>query len=414
MKCTRILLPLLVAFACAAAALASSKELEDDQADVVMDWSEDTVIDDTEWTDEDGSVGDHGVELQEDFQRGYEEETQYATDEEYIDDYYDYEFDYCRDAYEDEEPVEDYTYDSEDYDSEDYSSEDYDFEDYSSEDYDSEDYGSEDYDYEDYGYEDYDYENYGYEDYDYENYGYEDYGSEDYGCEYAEQEDGQSDESGDYGEYQYAENEETYGEYDYEAAYGNWEYEEENYCEGADGDVFEYETDSYDVESDCKLSAWLPSELLTWDDENIVRTLHRLAEEPWDVRRAVLSEYVESQGWEAIEFLSRFADIAGIDAFGLADDVVSASAMLGAFRLVELGEFDVDDGATMLVGALEDLSEAWIDEVTEITCEDAEELDGSASGWKVVNVVLDLTADSLNGVGEAFCGMSRRISSLKH
>ena len=100
------------------------------------------------------------------------------------------------------------------------------------------------------------------------------------------------------------------------------------------------------------LFSWEPSELLDADDWNLMRTLESLYRDPSAVRRATLNDYIESLGFEAIDFAYRFEDATDSDVLELADDLASVAALLACYRLVERGEIDMDEAVGLLEGAL--------------------------------------------------------------
>ena len=122
-------------------------------------------------------------------------------------------------------------------------------------------------------------------------------------------------------------------------------------------------------ESGLELFAWHPTELLLSQDQEAVRELETLCQEPSGVRRATLNDYLESLGWEAIDFASRFEDVTGIEVLGLADDLPGTAALLGVFRLVERGELGTEEAVDLLRRSVENLSIDWIEGVDEITAD---------------------------------------------
>ncbi len=168
-----------------------------------------------------------------------------------------------------------------------------------------------------------------------------------------------------------------------------------------------------------------PTELLTNSDEDLLRLLERLCEEPSGVRRASLNDYLESLGTEAIDFATRFEDTTGIEVLGLADDIPGTAALLASYRLVEQGEISTDAGVDLLRRSLEHLSQSWISGVARITAdafqEDAqagfsaqpEPVRSSALGEPMVNAVLTVASDSLDRLGGAICSLSRGLKRLR-
>lgn len=110
-----------------------------------------------------------------------------------------------------------------------------------------------------------------------------------------------------------------------------------------------------------------PADLLAPDDEQLLRRLDGLWEEPEGVRRAALNDHLESLGWEAVELAGRFEQVTGIDALELANDLPSAAALLAAHRLVERGELTLDEAVEVLHSSLRNLPPSWVQGVRRIT-----------------------------------------------
>jgi hypothetical protein len=179
--------------------------------------------------------------------------------------------------------------------------------------------------------------------------------------------------------------------------------------------------------SGLELFAWLPGELLTASDQDILRTLARLCEESPDVRRAALNDYLEGIGSEALQFATRFEDATRIEVLGLADDLPGAAAFLGCFRLVEQGELGMDEAADLLRRTLARLSKEWIDGVGEITSDafeheavEAYALQASepaandevAAEHPILGVVASVASRSVAGLGGVVGTVSRRLANL--
>lgn len=142
--------------------------------------------------------------------------------------------------------------------------------------------------------------------------------------------------------------------------------------------------------SGLEVFAWLPGDLLTDADEELLRTLARLCEDPAAVRRAAMSDYLEGLGWEATDLAERFEDATGIEVLGLADDLPGAAAFLGCYRLLEQDELGTDEAADLLRRTLPRLSEEWTRGVASITS-DAFERDDAIEGENPSNA--DAPAD---------------------
>ena len=205
---------------------------------------------------------------------------------------------------------------------------------------------------------------------------------------------------------------------------------EEEYCDWPEGEAIFAEGADWGqtARSGLELFAWHPADLLIPPDQEILRTLETLCEEPSGVRRATFNDYLEGLGMEAIDFASRFEDITGVEVLGLADDLPGAAAFLGSFRLVEQGELGMDEAVDLLEQSLERLSVEWIEGVNEITADAFDNWDGQPASLEddetadwydttsaknpVVNVMVSLAARSLGGVGGAIWSISRRLSDL--
>ena len=132
-----------------------------------------------------------------------------------------------------------------------------------------------------------------------------------------------------------------------------------------------YQSDTYAGENAAvrgpSLSDWLPTELLTVADQDFLRSLELLAEEPQDVRRAELANYLGSIGANSFEFTVRFEETTGVDVLSFVEDLPATAAMLATFRLIEQGAVSTEQGVELLRQALEGLPAEWIEDVREIT-----------------------------------------------
>jgi hypothetical protein len=177
-------------------------------------------------------------------------------------------------------------------------------------------------------------------------------------------------------------------------------------------------------ESGLELFAWRPGELLLSPDQEILKTLETLCEEPSGVRRSTLNDYLEALGWEAISFASRFEDVTGIEVLSLADDLPGAAAFLGAFRLLERGELGMDEAVDLLRRSLQNLTLEWIQGVNEITANayttwepadsglETPDAADSASAGPVMDVMVSLATRSLAGLGGAISNVSRSFAEI--
>lgn len=165
-------------------------------------------------------------------------------------------------------------------------------------------------------------------------------------------------------------------------------------------------------DSGLELFGWTPAELLSWSDQELLRTLGTLQEESSDVRRAALNDYLYSLGTEAQEFAAQFEETTGIEVLGLSDDLPGAAALLATFRLVERGELGASEGVDLLRRSLQDLAPQWIDGVRVITDGDFEDWDGSAQTSPVIDAMISLAVNSLSGVGGTVLDLSQALVAL--
>jgi hypothetical protein len=170
------------------------------------------------------------------------------------------------------------------------------------------------------------------------------------------------------------------------------------------------------------LSAWLPGELLTEQDQNLIRLLARSFEERDEVRRTLLNDYLETLGWEAMKLASRFEDAAELEVLGLNNDLPTLAALLGTFRLMERGELDMDRAVDLLSHEFGSLSEQWIDAVDEIATVEQEETttlldmsgedDGAAGRTTLLWTLKAWAEQSYDNAGVAFRNIMRQVADL--
>ena len=145
-------------------------------------------------------------------------------------------------------------------------------------------------------------------------------------------------------------------------------YQPETY--GGDS-AYSYQSETYVGENSAvrgpSLSDWLPTELLTVADQDFLKSLELLAEEPQDVRRAELANYLGSIGANSFEFTVRFEETTGVDVLSFVEDLPATAAMLATFRLIEQGAVSTEQGVELLRQALNGLPAEWIEDVREIT-----------------------------------------------
>lgn len=185
--------------------------------------------------------------------------------------------------------------------------------------------------------------------------------------------------------------------------------------------------ESQPAESGLELFAYRPEELLTCSDQDLLRTLAMLCEEPSGVRRATLNDYLETLGMDGVDFASRFEETTGIETLGLADDLPGAAAFLGCFRLMEQGELGIEESVDLLRRSVQQFTRSWIDGVGEITtnayesadqavhAEDAmpaEEPRAQEVDTRVVEALWGLAVQSLQEIGDLAEDISDRVSQL--
>jgi hypothetical protein len=114
------------------------------------------------------------------------------------------------------------------------------------------------------------------------------------------------------------------------------------------------------------LSAYLPGELLSDDDQELLRRLSGMLHEDSQSRRAALQNYLESECSDILGLANRLQEATGTDVLGLADNLPGAAAFLAVFRLVERSDLSMDQAVVVLQENLESPSGQWIREVEAI------------------------------------------------
>jgi hypothetical protein len=183
-----------------------------------------------------------------------------------------------------------------------------------------------------------------------------------------------------------------------------------------------------DLSCGVELFAWHPNELLSYQDQEILKTLQRLREDPSGVRRATLNDYLEELGSDAIDFAGRFEDFSGVDVLGLADDLPTAAAFLGSFRLLERGELGVDEAVDMLRHGLDNLSLDWTEGVREITADALDDWDAgidqsedeladwlevTSTARPIVVAMVSIANRSIRGAKGAITTVSTQLSDME-
>ncbi len=286
----------------------------------------------------------------------------------------------------------------------------------------------------------YEYEEYGYE---YEEYGYDMYDSEEddyqsYDEEYQSYQGAYDSYEGEYepyeDEYEYYESQQDV----YEAAPEEpYSYEDEAYYEDEYAAYdSEYETSGYDEDgyddygesyygwselgdssasqtTSLELGDWRPSELLERGDREVIRQLHTLGEEPAGVRRAALNEHLESLGPQAIDFAGQLEETAGIDVLGMCDDLGGVAALLGAFRLVEREEIDMDEAVDLIDRGLGELPTEWVEQVGEITVEEPDVMSGASVERGLIEVMASWADESFGEISSKVRELTADLSAAR-
>ena len=161
-------------------------------------------------------------------------------------------------------------------------------------------------------------------------------------------------------------------------------------------------------ENGLDLFTWRATELLQEKDCDLIRSIDRLATGHASDRRACLNDYIETLGFEAIDFAYRYEDTTDSDVLALADDLPGTAAFLAAYRLIENRKIAIDDAVVLLESALAGLSLDWIEDVGRISASDH-----VASASHPVVVALATAANrSIASLGAATEVISAQIESL--
>jgi len=201
-------------------------------------------------------------------------------------------------------------------------------------------------------------------------------------------------------------------------------YEEHDYCAWPEGEEYVAQQSDESRESGLELFSWQPADLLATADQQLLRTLETLCEDPSGARRSVLNDHLEGMGFEAIDFASRFEDVTGMEALGLADDLPGAAAFLACFRLVEQGELGMDEAVDLLRRSLQSPSLDWIEGVRQITAgafddwnsmpasldEETSESDDTTSAAPLSDIMASLVVRSLDEVQGTLTSLASRVS----
>lgn len=181
---------------------------------------------------------------------------------------------------------------------------------------------------------------------------------------------------------------------------------EEGYCEWPQGEQIASEIRASEgvAESGLELFAWRPADLLAPPDQQLLRTLETLCEEPSGSRRSVLNDHLEAMGPAAIDFASRFEDVTGLEVLGLVDDQPSVAAFLGCFRLMEQGELGMDEAVDLLRRSLQRPTSEWVEGVREITA-------GAFDEWNGLPASLDTPTPQQRGAASSQRPLSEAMAA---
>ncbi len=127
------------------------------------------------------------------------------------------------------------------------------------------------------------------------------------------------------------------------------------------------------------LSAYLPGELLSTDDQELLRRLSGMLYEDSEARRSVLNNYLESEYSDILGLANRLKESTGTEVLGLADNLPGAAAFLAVFRLVERSDLNMDQAVVVLQESLASPSQQWISEVDAIANGSEDESTASVS-----------------------------------
>ncbi|MHB1037910.1 MAG: hypothetical protein ACYC35_21910 [Pirellulales bacterium] len=166
-------------------------------------------------------------------------------------------------------------------------------------------------------------------------------------------------------------------------------------------------------------------DLLTYDDRTFLQSLY--AANPVE-RGQLLRGYFETLGSEAMDFASRFQEIAERDVTELADNMAAVGLLLGSFRMVEQGNLDAEEGVTLVQRSIEGLSADLNDRLNRIASasiapvsperypavlsDQSSEATPAASDPRVVRPLVRVAAIALDAVGSALCDLSRGLTSI--
>jgi hypothetical protein len=213
-----------------------------------------------------------------------------------------------------------------------------------------------------------------------------------------------------------ADQEEEWEPYTYENAYDYADPTEHYGCGYDDGEIEGSSSEASGPAEAPRAAADLfsrqPSELLEESDWALMRTLESLYREPSAARRARLNDYIESLGFEAIDFAYRFEDSSDSDVLALADDLASVATLLACYRLVERDEICIDDAVGLLQRSLSSVTLDWIEGVGEGAASPAAESRADGSVHPVVGAMVAATNRSIVAAKALAAGIAAELAEM--
>jgi hypothetical protein len=143
-----------------------------------------------------------------------------------------------------------------------------------------------------------------------------------------------------------------------------------------------------------------------------MQTLESLYREPSAVRRARLNDYLESLGFEAIDFAYRFENSSDSDVLALADDLASVATLLACYRLVERDEACIDDAVGLLQRSLSSVTLDWIEAVGQGAASPAAESRADGSVHPVVGAMVAVTNRSIVAAKALAAGVAAELAEM--
>jgi chemotaxis protein histidine kinase CheA len=213
-----------------------------------------------------------------------------------------------------------------------------------------------------------------------------------------------------------ADQEEEWEPYTYENAYDYADPTEHYGCDYDDGEIGGSSSEASGPAEAPRAAVDLfsrqPSELLEESDWALMRTLESLYREPSAARRARLNDYIESLGFEAIDFAYRFENSSDSDVLALADDLASVATLLACYRLVERDEACIDDAVGLLQRSLSSVTLDWIEAVGQGAASPAAESRADGSVHPVVGAMVAVTNRSIVAAKALAAGVAAELAEM--